>query len=253
MLSMLAKRMPVVAANSGVLSLAKQTRTAGRMPTAGWLPSHRPLVVKAAAAGSQGVPVQRTQQNSQSKPARQSQQQRRVAPVQRNSSLMLGNDVYPFRGLGRLSRFAQDIEDELDAMLRYANPDRTLQGTSGTNGTVGMPSTNSGVMPLQLDLKDTDKEIVVKADVPGMDKDNVQVRISADKVLTISAEHAEEHKEEREGFQRLERRVGSFSRRIQLPEDADVDKVTAKTNNGVLEVVIPKHEQQDATREVPVQ
>jgi HSP20 family protein len=62
-------------------------------------------------------------------------------------------------------------------------------------------------------------------------------------MLTIKCEKESEKKEEREGYKRVERSFGSFYRRFSLPDTADAEKISAKSNNGVLEVRIAKQEQ----------
>ena len=80
-------------------------------------------------------------------------------------------------------------------------------------------------------------ELVVRADLPGLDKDDVDVEISDDAV-TIRGDRKQEHEEEREGYYRSERSYGSFYRMIPLPEGAIADSATANFNNGVLEITV---------------
>jgi len=80
-------------------------------------------------------------------------------------------------------------------------------------------------------------ELVVRADLPGLDKDDVDVEISDDAV-TIRGERKQEHAEEREGYYRSERSYGSFYRMIPLPEGAIADSAKADFNNGVLEITV---------------
>jgi HSP20 family protein len=80
-------------------------------------------------------------------------------------------------------------------------------------------------------------ELVVRADLPGMNKDDVQVDV-ADDVLTIQGERKHEREEEREGWYRTERSYGSFCRTIALPEGTIADSAKASFKNGVLEIVL---------------
>jgi HSP20 family protein len=61
-------------------------------------------------------------------------------------------------------------------------------------------------------------------------------------MLTIKGERESEKKEEKEGYKRVERVYGSFFRRFSLPDTADTDKISARSNNGVLEIRVPKHQ-----------
>ena len=90
----------------------------------------------------------------------------------------------------------------------------------------------------QVEMFERDGELVFRADLPGLNKDEVKVEL-ADGALTIEGERRGEHKEEGEGFYRSERNYGRFYRRLPLPEGARTDDATATFNNGVLEVTMP--------------
>ncbi|WJW75821.1 Hsp20/alpha crystallin family protein [Thiohalobacter sp. IOR34] len=92
-----------------------------------------------------------------------------------------------------------------------------------------------------VDIKEEPERFVIHADVPGVDPDAIEVSME-NGVLTISGKREEEKKEEREGYKRIERVRGSFFRRFTLPDTADAEHISAKARNGVLEIVIPKHE-----------
>jgi HSP20 family protein len=90
-----------------------------------------------------------------------------------------------------------------------------------------------------MDLVENDDNIVLRADLPGMSEDDLNIEIK-DRVLTVTGERRAEHEEKGEGFHRVERAFGSFSRSLSLPEGVDPTKVAASFNDGVLEVRIPK-------------
>jgi len=92
-----------------------------------------------------------------------------------------------------------------------------------------------------VDIKEEGDCFVIRADVPGVDPKAIEIH-AENGMLTIKGERESEKKEEREGYKRVERVYGSFFRRFTLPDTADTDKITAKSNNGVLEIRIPKHE-----------
>ena len=81
-------------------------------------------------------------------------------------------------------------------------------------------------------------QVVVRADLPGMSKDDIKVEVS-DGLLTIQGERKNEKKEEREGYCYSECSFGTFYRAIPLPEGAEASKATADFRNGVLEVTVP--------------
>jgi len=92
-----------------------------------------------------------------------------------------------------------------------------------------------------VDIYEAGENIVVKADLPGMTKDDIEVNLTDD-TITLSGERKKEEKVEKKGFFRLERTYGSFSRSFALPTEVQADKVKAVFKNGVLEVTIPKTE-----------
>jgi len=98
-----------------------------------------------------------------------------------------------------------------------------------------------------VDIKEEDDKYVLRADIPGVSPEDIEV--SMDKgVLSIKGERKEESEENKEDFHRIERRYGSFYRRFSLPDTADATAVSAEGKNGVLEIVIPKKEQEQPRR-----
>ena len=93
-----------------------------------------------------------------------------------------------------------------------------------------------------MDLVETDDHFVLRADLPGMSESDVNIELE-DNVLTLSGERKAEHEENREGFYRMERSFGTFSRSLTLPKGVDPEGVSASFDQGVLEVRIPKPEQ----------
>ncbi len=93
-----------------------------------------------------------------------------------------------------------------------------------------------------VDVSETDKEVIVKADLPGVKPEDIEINI-VDNVLTIKGEKKREAEEKKENFYRVERYYGSFMRAIQLPSEVDVEKVKAIYKDGVLKVILPKKEE----------
>jgi HSP20 family protein len=92
-----------------------------------------------------------------------------------------------------------------------------------------------------MDLLETEEHFVLRADLPGLGEEDVAIELE-DNVLTVSGERRAEHTEKQEGFYRVERAFGSFSRSLTLPRGVDAEAVTAAFDRGVLEVRIPKPE-----------
>jgi len=98
-----------------------------------------------------------------------------------------------------------------------------------------------------MDLVETDEAFVLRADLPGVSEQDVKLELE-DNVLTVSGERKAEHEERKEGYYRVERAFGSFSRSLTVPEGVDPDAVRAAFDQGVLEVRIPKPEQRKARK-----
>ena len=92
-----------------------------------------------------------------------------------------------------------------------------------------------------VDIKEEQERFVIYADVPGVDPQDIDVRMEKG-ILSLSGRRSAVGEPERQGFKRVERRHGSFLRRFTLPDGTDGEHVSARCRNGVLEVVIPKHQ-----------
>lgn len=104
-----------------------------------------------------------------------------------------------------------------------------------------IPSNGDVMMP-DIDVKETNKEISVVAELPGLSENDVDLKIS-DGMLTLTGEKKYEKTEEKGDYHVMERRFGSFRRSFRLPESADADKVAAVFDKGVLTVTIPKRKE----------
>ena len=93
-----------------------------------------------------------------------------------------------------------------------------------------------------IDLFTEGDDVVVKAELPGMKKEDIDVSVT-DNTITVSGEKREEEKVEKKDYYRLERSYGSFSRSFSLPAEVQTEKVTAKFKDGILEIRIPKTEE----------
>ncbi len=90
-----------------------------------------------------------------------------------------------------------------------------------------------------LDVEDKGEKLVVKADIPGMDKHGIKIRVE-DNRLTISGEKKSEKKEEKDNYYHLERSFGKFQRAIELPAGVEAEKINASYKDGVLTIEVPK-------------
>ena len=106
---------------------------------------------------------------------------------------------------------------------------------------LGMPEGPAGTWMPTVDVAETDGEVQVTAELPGMDEKDVRVELS-DNALTLSGEKTFEKEEETKNLHRGERSYGSFRRTFPLPAEVDGDKVQAVFKKGVLTVTLPKTE-----------
>jgi HSP20 family protein len=131
----------------------------------------------------------------------------------------------PFRELATL-------QNEMNRLFNTAYDAPAAGGNAGTLRR-WMPA---------MDLVETDDHFVLRADLPGLSESDVNIEVE-DRVLTVSGEREAEHETSKEGYHRVERAFGSFSRSLTLPEGVDPEAVEASFDRGVLEVRIPKPEQ----------
>jgi HSP20 family protein len=93
-----------------------------------------------------------------------------------------------------------------------------------------------------VDIYETENEVVLKAELPGMEKKDIHLEVR-DHTLTLSGERKHEKEEKEENFRRVERSYGKFYRSFSLPSTVDAEKVKANMKEGVLEISLPKVEE----------
>ncbi|MQL87294.1 hypothetical protein Taro_019850 [Colocasia esculenta] len=118
----------------------------------------------------------------------------------------------------------------------------------------GWDSDTSAFAAARIDWKETPEAHVFKADLPGVNKEEVKVEVEEGRILQISGERSKEKEEKTDTWRRVERSSGSFRRRFRLPENARVDQVRASMENGVLTVTVPKEaaKQQPEVRTIEI-
>jgi len=115
-----------------------------------------------------------------------------------------------------------------------------------------LPETRMDISNIAVDIKENAGNYTVKADFPGVSKDDIDISVD-NNVLTISAEHKDEAEEKDEGrLIRQERRIGRFSRSFNLGKDIDEGKIKAEFDNGVLTLSIPKGDVEPAKKQIPI-
>jgi HSP20 family protein len=134
------------------------------------------------------------------------------------------------------ARELQTIQQEMNRLF----------GTVFDNSAGGGGSISRRWIPA-MDLVEQDGSYVLQADLPGLAESEVSVELE-DNVLTISGERKSEHEDRKDGYHRIERASGSFSRSLTLPEGIDPETIQAHFENGVLEVTIPKPQERKPRR-----
>jgi HSP20 family protein len=134
-----------------------------------------------------------------------------------------------------------DPARELDTLQSDVN--RLFDGFFGRSAS---PSSGRRWIPA-MDLVETEDHLVLRADLPGLDREDIEIEVK-DNVLTVAGERKAEHEEKGEGFHRVERAFGRFSRSLDLPHGIAAEEVDARFDRGVLEVRIPKPEERRPTR-----
>lgn len=98
---------------------------------------------------------------------------------------------------------------------------------------------NGGLLTPSVDVSETDKEIEITAELPGLEEKDVQINV-ADNLLTIRGEKSAEKEEKDKNYRLVERSYGSFERTLELPAGVDADAIKASLAKGVLKVTVPK-------------
>lgn len=93
----------------------------------------------------------------------------------------------------------------------------------------------------KLDVIDRDDEVLVKAEIPGVSKEDLEISLTGN-IITIKGETRREEKEEKGDYYRCEISHGAFSRSVSLPVDVDESRAKTSMKDGVLEIVLPKVE-----------
>ncbi len=114
----------------------------------------------------------------------------------------------------------------------------------------GEESWFNGALAPTLDVSETDNEVDVKMDLPGMKAEDIDIQVH-NNVLTIRGDRAEQTEEKARKFLRIERRSGSFARSVALPSVVDENKVDATYKDGVLTISMPKTKEAQA-KKIPV-
>ena len=131
----------------------------------------------------------------------------------------------PFRDLSAIQERMNQIFE--DALARSRGREEGLR---------------TGMWTPAVDIYENNDSVVVKAELPGVERDQISVEVK-DGILTLRGERKFEKEVKEESYHRIERSYGNFQRSFSLPVSVEPDKVTARFKDGVLEVILPKKEQ----------
>jgi HSP20 family protein len=161
---------------------------------------------------------------------------------------MASRSVIPFMFGG--SPLARSRGDGDPALSLFRDMDRLFGSVLGLSG-AGAGGAGLPVMP-RINVSETDNEIRIEAELPGVSENEVEVSLSGD-MLTIRGEKKAEQEEKRQNYHVMERSYGSFARSVQLPFAIRPDQVQASFQNGVLTITLPKSAAQDQVHRIQVQ
>lgn len=158
---------------------------------------------------------------------------------------MVRNALSPFGGsYGRDPFFS--LQREMNRLF-----DDTLRGFGGLTGSAQQQP--GGILEARMNVSETDRELRISAELPGVDEKDVEVTLDGD-LLTIRGEKnfEQERGGEDERYHFVERAYGSFQRSVQLPYAVKADDVRAEFQNGVLTLTLPKTELQQRSQKIPI-
>jgi HSP20 family protein len=164
---------------------------------------------------------------------------------------MARNPLSPFRGGGLMGGgFGGDpfmsLHREMNRLF-----DDAFRGSTGQMPASQGQSGEGGMLMPHMDVSETDRELKICAELPGVSEKEIDVRLEDD-VLVIRAEKKFERKDDKENYHFMERSYGTFQRAVRLPGPVDPEQVQANFENGVLTVSVPKAEQQERSRRIQI-
>jgi HSP20 family protein len=164
---------------------------------------------------------------------------------------MARNPLSPFRGGLMGGGFGGDPFMSLHRQMNRLFDDVFRESTGQTPSTQGQGGEGVMMSP-QMDVSETDRELKICAELPGVSEKDIDIRLEDD-VLVIRGEKKFERKDEKENYHFVERSYGTFQRALRLPGSVDPEQVKASFENGVLTVTVPKSEQQERSRRIQIQ
>lgn len=200
----------------------------------------------------QGTTQTNTQQNTGSQAMQRQGQQDSDQPGQQ-AGLARREQSFPSMMSGSPFSFMRRFSEEMDRLFEdFGFRSGWLAPSFGRDFfPAGFGEFGQTAWSPQVEVFEREGQLVVRADLPGLKKEDVKVEVAND-TLTISGERKSEHEEKREGFYRSERSYGSFYRRIPLPEGVNADDAQATFNDGVLEISMQAPQRESRSRRLEI-
>ena len=202
---------------------------------------------------------QKKQRNQQGETRSKQPSSHATEPVRRAGSSQRGlSRREPFLpsawGGGRSPRsFSNEIDQLFEDFLDFAGFGRNLPTLFGRRELAprGFGDIPQGLWSPEIEVFERGGQLVVRADLPGLNRDDVKVDIREDSLI-IQGERRQEREENEEGYYRSERSYGSFYRSIPLPEGIEDEDIKASFRDGVLEVMMPAPQGQRRSRRIEI-
>jgi len=149
-----------------------------------------------------------------------------------------------------IRQFTEELE-QLSEQTTAGGSTSMQPSTAGSMQKRPGAALGQGFFAPQIDVIERDGQLVIRADLPGMSKDDVRVEMTDD-ALIIEGERRYEHEENQAGVYRVERNYGVFRRVIPLPEGVSAENATATFRNGVLEIAMPAPQARSRSRQLEI-
>ncbi|RXJ91575.1 heat-shock protein Hsp20 [Arcobacter sp. CECT 8983] len=133
---------------------------------------------------------------------------------------------------------------KFDPFKQFKDLERSFYNYPSNNESV------NGFVPI-VNTREGESAYHIDVDLPGVKKEDIKVDISKD-ILTISGERKTKDEIKEEDYYKVETSFGKFTRSFTLPENIDIENIEARSDNGVLEVIIPKKEEQNSKKSIEI-
>jgi HSP20 family protein len=189
--------------------------------------------VKAKTATARKAAAKKTRKKATKKAVRSEAAAKR-APAKKAAKAV--PPVYLEHPEGMFERLAS-LREEMDHL--FGSLSRSFGFPELRMPSIELPA-RAGIADVRFEVSESDKEVEVTAEAPGLDPEDLEITLS-EGMLTVKGQKRDRREQKGKDYYISERRYGSFSRSFQAPESVDEDKISAKFENGVLSIRLPKH------------